>query len=544
VIDQSLSNFDPVWSTPFNPMTIFVVSAQIDSLDMELGDEIGIFDIDPNTGDEICVGAGLVTGTVSGQNILEIVVSMNDGSNPDLANGFTPGNPIIYKLWTSEMGEITDVSVNYPNPGFDEVFTPLGTTIVELNGNAMVMQQMAFLPGWNLISSRAEPLNSNMMTLFQPLIDNGLLEKVIDQNGNSLVYLPYPEPDGKWINSIGEMNMSEGYYVKVNDFVDVSMHGLQLELPFDIPLTQGWNIMGYPSPDAQDGLEVVEPLINNENLYKVLDDAGGLIQFIPYLEPSGQWINTIGDFTDGKGYYLKVNEGTTLTITDGSNKSAAFKSNNSSKELTYFEPVYQNNPYMPMHIILMTNGLLSEGDEVGIFDGDICVGASVYDGGSLDMSITVASMDDPDTEPVDGFTAGNGFTVKVYSNGNLHEQVNTEYMEGSPTFAPLESYVGILLGFITGVESNYEAKNEIRVSPNPASESTRIYMTLSSESKVEISLMNLSGRIAKNIHSAGFSLGNHHVAVDVFDLQPGVYVLKVLIEGVEREILYQKVVVQ
>jgi len=472
------------------------------------------------------------------------VVSMDDGSNPNMANGFTPGNPIIYKLWTSEMGEITDVTVNYPNPGFDEVFTPLGTAIVELNGNAMVMQQMAFLPGWNLISSRAEPLNSNMMTLFQPLIDNGLLEKVIDQNGNTLVYLPYPEPDGKWVNSIGEMNMSEGYYVKVNDFVDVLMHGLPLALPYDIPLTQGWNIMGYPSSNAQDGLEVVEPLINSGNLYKVLDDAGGLIQFIPYPEPNGQWINTIGDFTDGKGYYLKVIEATTLTISDGSSASAAFKSSNSLKELTYFEPVYQNNPYMPMHIILMPNGLLSEGDEVGIYDEDICVGASVYDGSSTDMSITVTSMDDPDTEPIDGFTVGNGFSVKIYSNGNIYEQVETEYLEGSPTFAPLESYVGSLLGFITGVETNYSTKNTIRVSPNPASETTRVYLTLKSDSKVEISMMNLSGRLAKGIQTTGFSKGNHYVAVDVSDIQPGVYILNVLVDGIEKEILYQKVVVQ
>ncbi|MCB2220852.1 MAG: T9SS type A sorting domain-containing protein [Bacteroidetes bacterium] len=544
VIDQSLSNFDPVWETPFNPMTIFVVSAQIDSLDMQLGDEVGVFDIDPNTGQEICVGAGLVTQPINNTNILEIIVSMDDGSNPDVANGFTPGNELIFKLWTAELGEISEVITEFPTPGFDEVFTPLGTAIVALSAEVMATQQMVFQPGWNLVSSSVVPLNTNMMSVFQPLIEDENLLKVIDQDGGSLVYLPLPDPEGKWVNSIGEMSIMEGYYVKVSETADVSMQGMPLAMPVTVPLQSGWNIMGYPADDPQDALETVQPLIDGEVLYKVLDDAGGLIQYIPFPEPNGQWINTIGNLQNGKGYYIKVLDESSLMIGEGQGGSNS-KSVIAVNDPVYFEPVYQNNPYMPMHFILMTNTMLNTGDEVGIFDGEVCVGASVYDGNSNAMSITVTSMDDPATSEMDGFTIGNDFTIKVYSNGQLYESVQTEYIDGSETFAALETYVGNITDVMTGSNENAAGiQNFLKVAPNPASGSTSITLKLTSEAKVAFTMHQLTGEVVSEINFGTILKGTFNTKLDVSDLNPGVYVLKVHVDGQTKEIFYQKVIVQ
>ncbi len=49
-------------SNPFSPMDIYVGAAQSDGMDLETGDEIGIFDGD------VCVGAGIVEGTISNSN--------------------------------------------------------------------------------------------------------------------------------------------------------------------------------------------------------------------------------------------------------------------------------------------------------------------------------------------------------------------------------------------------------------------------------------------------------------------------------------------
>jgi len=39
---------------------------------------------------------------------------MDDGANPEAANGFIPGHSIIYKLWNEALGEISNVASNYP----------------------------------------------------------------------------------------------------------------------------------------------------------------------------------------------------------------------------------------------------------------------------------------------------------------------------------------------------------------------------------------------------------------------------------------------
>jgi hypothetical protein len=522
VLEQGISNFFPVWETPFNPMTIFVVGATLDSLDLDLGDEIGVFDIDPNSGEEICVGAGLVINPITPENILEIIVSMDDGSNPDEANGFTAGNEMIFRLWNSLTGEVDDITVTFPNPGFDEVFTPLGTAIVELEGNALVSQPMTLSQGWNLVSSRAQPHNTNMMTIFQPLIDMGVLEKIIDEDGGSVVYIPYPAPVGRWNNSIGDMEMAEGYYVKVSEDLETSMYGLPVELPMELPLESGWNIMGYPAESAQDALETVEPLIAENNLYKVIDEAGGVIQYLPFPEPTGTWINTIGDFENGQGYYIKVYDETSLMIEETPGMKAVSTFKGSSAITEYFEPVYQNNPYLPMHFILYTDGNLEAGDEVGIFDGDICVGASVYDGNTENMAITVTSMDDPDTENQDGYTSGNNFEVKIWKSGVVYENVETELLAGPETFTPLESYIGNISEIFTGLEEVNSNQLSLSVFPNPSNGEFSISLQTDASDPVQVKIFNSMGAL---VYQNSMDFGSTQMNINIQELPSGVYQL-------------------
>jgi len=542
VIEQGISNFFPVWETPFNPMSIFVVGAQLDSLDLELGDEIGVFDIDPNSGEMICVGAGLVINPISPVNILEIIASMDDGSNPDEANGFTSGNELIFKIWNSLTGEVDDVEVMFPNPGFDEVFTPLGTAIVEISGTALISQTMNLTQGWNLVSSRAQPHNTNMMTIFQPMIDLNILEKVIDEDGGTLVYLPYPEPEGRWNNSIGDMEMTEGYYVKVSEDLSTAMQGLPIELPVELPLEAGWNIMGYPANNPQNALDIVTPLINNENLYKVIDQSGGVIQFLPFPEPNGQWINTIGDLQNGQGYYIKVFDETSLTINETPILKTGKNTKGSNAISEYFEPVYSNNPFMPMHFILFTGGKLNAGDEVGIFDGDICVGASIYDGNAENLSITVTSMDDTDTEIVDGYTSGHNFKLKVMSSGTLYEDVETEHLSGPITFAPLESYVGEITQTITGISDASRLDMNLSVYPNPVVDILYIKIFNNESASAKIGLFRTDGSKVKNVFDGIIKPGHQTLATKLNGLAPGIYLLKSELEGFGMKI--EKVVVK
>lgn len=49
--------------------------------------------------------------------------------------------------------------------------------------------------------------------------------------------------------------------------------------------------------------------------------------------------------------------------------------------LNHFTPVWTNNPYLPMNIYIsgaVLDGIsLTAGDEIGVFDGNICVGSKI-----------------------------------------------------------------------------------------------------------------------------------------------------------------------
>ena len=82
---------------------------------------------------------------------------------------------------------------------------------------------------------------------------------------------------------------------------------------------------------------------------------------------------------------------------------------------------------------------LQPGDEIGIFDGDVCVGMGTLTQvltGSTYLSMVV-SKDDPDTPSKDGYTPGNTISFKVWDSGAGKEVSNAQadYVSGSGIFS-------------------------------------------------------------------------------------------------------------
>ena len=72
---------------------------------------------------------------------------------------------------------------------------------------------MQMITGWNIISSAVLPVDLNLQSMFQSLIDAGLLVKVMDEMGNSISNWGSL---GGWINFIGDFVTGKGYLVRVN----------------------------------------------------------------------------------------------------------------------------------------------------------------------------------------------------------------------------------------------------------------------------------------------------------------------------------------
>ncbi len=312
-------------------------------------------------------------------------------------------------------------------------------------------QQLAIVNGWGLISFNNMPEIPDLMTILQPLIDDNKLIKVIDEAGEVIQNIP----GIGWVNQIGDMYNTEGYHIKLNDNANLEVTGIPAELPFLIPLSSGWNIMGYPLQQSQDGLDAVDPLIDNNELVKVIDGSGGFIEYIP----GSGWVNTIGDFVAGQGYQINVNTLTSLTLDKppitsfvGASRPTPLQS---PKQTMYF-PNFFNNPYSPMNIVvknIQIDGLdVQNGGEIGIYQGEMCVGSlAVHDS----LMCIVARMDDPLTEEIDGFTEGKTISFKFMSpqlNEPVYLKARATY--GEDDFESLGTFGCDLKGKLSSMQLN------------------------------------------------------------------------------------------
>jgi subtilisin family serine protease len=160
--------------------------------------------------------------------------------------------------------------------------------------------------GWNIVSSWVLPPNLSLTDVFAGLISAGYLVKVQDENGSALVQ----DINGDWQNGIGDLEADEGYYVQVNADCTLEVMGEAASLPMTVSLASGWNIISSPYGSPQSAMTLLEPLMIAGQLVKVQDESGNSI----VQDINGDWVDGIGNFEPGEGYYINVNAATSLTF--------------------------------------------------------------------------------------------------------------------------------------------------------------------------------------------------------------------------------------
>jgi hypothetical protein len=288
--------FEPVWTTPFNPMTIYVTEALLDGSDLLPESQIGLFDIDPNNGNEICVGAATLSNIISPSNHLEMIASMTDGSIPGQANGFTPGNSFIVKFITHDGILIDQVDYSFPYSGFDQVYTSLGSSIIELSGIATQIDQheISISGGWSGISSYLIPDNAEMQSLFENMDELIILQNLMGfyQPGN---------PD----NTLLQWAHNSGYFIKTSDASQLVIEGAMPEEK-SIMLNSGWNLIPVLSQVQVD----IQDLFDGQmDKVEIIRDAIGFEVFWPEYA-----INTLQGLTPGKTYLIKMKQAAAVSF--------------------------------------------------------------------------------------------------------------------------------------------------------------------------------------------------------------------------------------
>jgi hypothetical protein len=517
-IRSDAHHFIPIWTgNPFQPMTIHCTKAEITGQPLIFGDEIGVFD-----GNK-CVGAVVLTRTPSKTQPVEIICSKDDGTG----NGFNEGNSIVFKLWDrgaakehGALAQFLDPQTGSPiNP---VPFTGLGTAVVELK-TGPVTQSIPLNSGWNIFSLAVTPQGSHdMLDVLAPILESYVI-KVIDERGRVVQKL-----FGRWYNSIGNWEKTEGYYINVKQTVTYKVTGTEIATPLTIPLYAGWNIISYPCLSlSQNAMSVVQSLINSGYLVKVIDERGRSI-----VKIFGSWNNSIGDMHPGEGYYVNVNTNCTLTISClGSVLFASLTNQPESVTPKHFQVQLRGHPFEPMNIFVVEARVdgeyLNVGDEIAVFNGDQCVGASVVQH-PLSVNTPLEIIASKDDGSGNGFKPGDKIRFKVWRSNTGEEGIfdaeGVQYLD--PDKAELIS-ASMFEGFGTAVvainlvttsvvehvampQSYHLYQNH----PNPFNPATTISYDLPEVTDVRIEIYDLQGNVVRRLFEGQQDAGHHAIEWD------------------------------
>ncbi len=492
--------FAPAWwpGNGIDHMNLYALSATLDGTDLQPGDEIGVFD------GNLCVGAGIMTEALDGSNYLAVSVSKDDPDS-EAKEGYTSGNSIAFRVWDYSSGsEISYVNANYIS-GVG-IFSQGASATFNLSAISYLIQNVSLASGWNIISFAIIPPDMSLKTILNPLITAGTLVKVQDKKGNAIEQIPVIG----WVDNIGVMKVAEGYKIKVSTAVSQDFTGLPVTLPYTISLDAGWNIMGYPSLSAQAALTAFDPLITAGTLIKVQDERGNAIEKIPVIG----WIDNVKNLNGGKGYKVKTSVGTTLIIT-APGKGEYFAEETLKSSPSHFKTAWSGNGLDHMNIYITKPTLggegLKAGDEIGVFDGIVCVGAVVIEDPENGFFMAAASLDDPVTDVRDGFTPGNELVLRLWDSRTGTESMvkETDYQKGYGKFFEKNGTTVLKADF------EREGKTVLRDAfPNPSKERTTFTFETEKESDVRLELFNVKGDLVKILVNDRLRGGVHNIEWD------------------------------
>ncbi len=376
-----------------------------------------------------------------------------------------------------------------------------------------VNQNINLEKGWNIISSYLIPLNDNVISVMEKLRIDGQLIKVKDESDNT-----YEELGNQlgWVNNIGNFQKTEGYKIRVENDCELEIVGVKINLPLNITLKKGLNLISFPLESSTDALQIIEPLINSGILIKVQDERGNSIENWANIG----WINGIGNFQVGEGYIVQVNENGILSINDISEKSTQNIVDIPKPE--HFKVNYEGNGYEHMNInfVDLKNSQLKTGDEIAVFDNNICVGAVKLIQSDINSNRISIPASSTETNINNGFKDGNSIAFKIWNKETNHEtKILPEVINGNLIYKKQASV------FIK-LSKEPDLSENVNIYPNPANEVVIIRFLSLPEDGAEIQLFDVTG---KKIFNREIITNVENINIE--NLPAGVYFIKTYIKN-------------
>ena len=482
---NKLEHFTNVVGATGSSHAVIVNNATInDNEQLTAGDEIAVYD------GSLCVGVSKYSGSYPLTITCWMQVTLPDQT---VLPGATANNSMSFKVWDKNMN---DELIAIPTYGTSSngLFGEQPFTEVLLLEATVVHTIPISHSMLNTISFNVKPQNFGIDLMLND-IETLLIAK--DDNGN--FYIPSYN-----VNDIGDVDFAKGYkiYMTATSDDNVVNEGLPLEpqnYSHSFSNTKLYTI-GYPYQTAH----LVEGVFASISTKVVLvKDHDGKF-WIPQYN-----VNTIGYMQPGKGYDIFVNQVTDYTYPNLTVNLA--KTNYPIEEIpatTHFQFEKTGLPYG----VVITNSeeKLSVFDEIGVFAENLCVGAAVFTG---EFPLLIPAWEGDLEHSLKGFENGQEISFRVWKAktgkkldiGATFTNSKESVFGGSPLSVAKLNTAGDQLSITPNsfvLEQNY---------PNPFNPETTISFQLAKNSKINLTIYNMEGKLIKRLESGLRDAGSYEI---------------------------------
>ncbi len=477
LIGYELTYFAPIDATGVYQTVIIENNITINGVPIIIGDEIGIFD------GNLCVGAGEYQGTS-----LTIPVWLEiDLPNGVHLTGAVRNNPMRFKIYQTLTADTFKAMPIY-HEGSTGLFGSQTQTVDTLKAYTYTTQSVFVSPSrLNLISFNVAPLDTADQEISTMLDD--ITSLLICQDDEGQYYLPGVTPI--W-DDIGQTDLTNGYQIYYTDAVaDTVLNEGFVLLPQDygqVMTNSRFYMIGYPYQSRYNAADVFSTI--SASLLVLQDDNG-------YIWVPSYGINTIdqtGGMRPGKGYKVFVNNPVSYTYPalSGLPKAKPVAQSGQQKEPEHFS--FKKTGLAYPVIVVGSETALEKGDEVGLFAGDLCVGAEVFTG---QVPFAVSAWEGVDLQNIElpGFKKGDPISIRLWSPREEKEYVVPFACqdETKPAFG-IDPISVLSLEYVERsnlLPTTYDLGKNY---PNPFNPETHINYQLPEASRVQLLIYNTLGQ--------------------------------------------------
>ncbi len=214
---------------------------------------------------------------------------------------------------------------------------------------------------------------------------------------------------------------------------------------------------------------------------------------------------------------------------------ATYDSNALNSAHPYFPVVYSGYGIDHMNINLVNLALtgLIVGDEIGVFDGNSCVGSAVIEEKNIiesSLSIPASANESTDTKP-NGYIEGHKITLKSYRAGIVYLLFFQPVNNSSDIFARGSSLFALIDFARSEQQTTPEGLEGIKIYPNPFDANLRIEISLLQGQQLNCEIFDITGKLIKTLYK-GISEGQQLLIWDgknnlKHQVTPGIYFCRV-----------------